>query len=209
MNSSKAGRVSNFKGHKHSKESKQKISESVENQWTTNPRPAWNKGLTKETDARVKNHSLSMTGKKQTPERIQHRITLCRGRKRSPEVCEGISKRMKAGQAAHMLLLSGQLKPTKPEKLTSNIIQELSLPNMKYVGDGAFWIGNKNPDFVDTNNKHIIEVFGDYWHKQEDVTIRTEHFAKYGYKTLIIWEHELKNMNNVKNMIVEFTMGGA
>ena len=30
------------------------------------------------------------------------------------------------------------------------------------------------------------------------------HFTEYGYKTLIIWERELKNKNKVRNKILTF-----
>jgi len=61
----------------------------------------------------------------------------------------------------------------------------------KYVGDGEFWLGRRNPDFMNINGeKKLIEVFGDYWHKGEDGKERKRYFAQYGFKTLIIWEHE-------------------
>jgi G:T-mismatch repair DNA endonuclease (very short patch repair protein) len=60
--------------------------------------------------------------------------------------------------------------------------------------------------------KKIIELFGDYWHGKERTgknkkgveKERINCFAKYGYQTLIIWEHELKDINIVINKIVEF-----
>jgi very-short-patch-repair endonuclease len=63
----------------------------------------------------------------------------------------------------------------------------------------------------------IIEAFGSYWHgekrtgmtNEEAVAERTEHFAKYGYKTLVIWENEMKNISNVRIKILEFCNGGA
>ena len=36
---------------------------------------------------------------------------------------------------------------------------------------------------------------------------RLKIYSKYGYKTLIIWEHELKNQNEVLNKIQEFFRG--
>lgn len=63
----------------------------------------------------------------------------------------------------------------------------------RFVGDGSFWIGGKNPDFINVNGqKKIIEMFGDYWHSREvtgtskrsHLQERIKHFAKYGFKDL-------------------------
>lgn len=97
------------------------------------------------------------------------------------------------------------LKPNKPEKILIELINKNALP-FNYVGDGKIWIENFNPDFISKNPKHIIEVFGDYWHnlssyKKRDKK-RLKVYFKYGYKTLIIWENELKNPNQVLNKIL-------
>ena len=51
-------------------------------------------------------------------------------------------------------------------------------------------------------------MFGDYWHNKSEVIKRDKSriitYKKYVYKTLIIWEHELKNLDKVKNRILEF-----
>ena len=60
--------------------------------------------------------------------------------------------------------------------------------------------------------KKLIELFGDYWHSKERTGIepkeherkRIEHFKQFGFDTLIIWEHELKDLNKVKNRIIQF-----
>lgn len=104
-----------------------------------------------------------------------------------------------------------EIKPNKPEILLNKLIQENSLP-FNYVGDGKIWfVGEKqafNPDFLSKNPKHIIEMFGDYWHnlagRKERDAERLRTYAKYGYKTLIIWERELKKPEEVIKKIKEF-----
>lgn len=64
-------------------------------------------------------------------------------------------------------------------------------------------------DFINCNGqKKIIELFGDYWHNRKEVKKRDKKriktYAKYGYETLIIWEHELKNRKKLKNKILNF-----
>jgi len=105
------------------------------------------------------------------------------------------------------------LKPNKPEKFLTKLLQKLFPNQYKYVGDGSVLIRYKNPDFVNINGqKKIIEMFGDYWHSEE-VTGRTtreeeqqriNHFAKYGYHTLIIWEHELEDFDFLKKKLLLF-----
>jgi len=109
------------------------------------------------------------------------------------------------------------IRPTKPEKIMIDIIDKHNLP-FKYVGDGKLAIGGLNPDFVDCDGLHkIIEVFGDYWHcARKDIewkyteTGRKTTLDKYGYDTLIIWEHELKETGNEINIvekILQFVKG--
>jgi len=102
-------------------------------------------------------------------------------------------------------------KPTKPEKIMIEIIKKNNLP-FNYVGNGKIWFkGFKtmfNPDFLSKNPKYIIEVDGDYWHNLPNVKQKDERriktYFKYGYKTLIVWEHELKNKEQVINKIKGF-----
>ena len=109
-------------------------------------------------------------------------------------------------------------KPNKPEIMLDTLIKENNLP-FNYVGDGQVWIGGFNPDFLSKNPKHIIEVYGDYWHanpniysdltkgqlKQRDKDKRRlEAYSSLGYKTLIIWENELKNPQEVLDRIKRF-----
>lgn len=56
--------------------------------------------------------------------------------------------------------------------------------------------------------KKIIEFNGDFWHNKartkEIDRRKLQTYAKYGYKTLVIWEHELKNIEEMKNKIRRF-----
>lgn len=98
-------------------------------------------------------------------------------------------------------------KPNKPEIVMINLIKENNLP-FNYVGDGQIWVGRFNPDFLSKNPKHIIEMFGDYWHNLPNVKARDKKrlktYSRYGYKTLIIWEQELKDTNQVIDKIKRF-----
>ena len=96
-----------------------------------------------------------------------------------------------------------QQKPTKIEIIIHKIV---CCHNFIYVGDFKEWVGGKNPDFINKEDKKIIEVFGNYWHNKEDEYIRYKHFKKYGYRLLVIWENEIYNdIENVKKRIIKFS----
>lgn len=84
-------------------------------------------------------------------------------------------------------------KPTQLELRVMTVIEKYNLP-FRYVGDGQVWIAGKCPDFINTNNeKQLIEVLGDYWHTDEEAAERVEHYARFGFETILIWEHEIKD----------------
>ncbi len=145
----------------------------------------WNKGLTKDNNEGMKKISKSRKGKKR------------------PD----LSKRNNTSEYQKKCALGQLKKPTKPERIMINLIKQNNLP-FNYIGDGNIWIGGFNPDFLSKNPKHIIEIFGDYWHNlpkiKERDRRRLETYSKYGYKTLVIWEHELKNQSQVLNKIRKF-----
>lgn len=52
-------------------------------------------------------------------------------------------------------------------------------------------IGNKIPDFININGKkEVIELFGCYWHSEDEVEKKIEHYKKYGFDCKIIWDYE-------------------
>ncbi len=134
-------------------------------------------------------------------------------RKRKEEISKQFKELLsnKEYKAKHLKRIRKNVRPNKPEKKMLQIIKENNLP-FNYVGNGNIWFKGKNhsfnPDFLSKNPKHIIEVFGDYWHnlpnakKRDRERLKT--YKQYGYKTLVIWEHELKNKNNVLNKIGRF-----
>ena len=101
-------------------------------------------------------------------------------------------------------------KPNRKEWQLTELINQNGFP-FKYTGDGSFVIGGYIPDFVNCNGKkQIIELFGDYWHTKEGITWhqtelgRMMAYAQFGYRTLIVWEHELKEPNKVTSRIRHF-----
>ncbi len=101
--------------------------------------------------------------------------------------------------------LGCHIHPNKAETALLKLLETEYPGEWKFVGDGSMVIGGKNPDFANINGrKELIELFGDYWHKGEDPQNRIDLFKSYGFKTLVIWESELENLDEVLGRIAEF-----
>lgn len=153
----------------------------------------WNRGLTKETDERVRAIAEKKCGKPR-PDISK----LCHDPDFIKRKLKGLIKR-----------------PTKPEEALISIITNHDLP-FKYTGDGEMIIGTKCPDFSSTNGDNkLIEVFGRVFHDPE-VSFREEipwhqqywgriaYYAQLGYDCLILWDDELGNEEEVVNKIQTF-----
>ena len=111
------------------------------------------------------------------------------------------------------------LLPNRPEKFLIKLLQELYPNQWKYMGDGKDGdsiVAGKCPDFIHVSQKKIIEHFGEYHHGESVTGISNEQheqqrinlFTKHGYQTLVIWEHELSNTDEVIFRIQEFNNAG-
>lgn len=101
------------------------------------------------------------------------------------------------------------IKPNRTEIILKLLLNREFPNEWKYVGDGYTFIGGKCPDFININGKKLlIEMFGDYWHRGQSGDDRIIHFSKYGFNTLIIWEHELKNELLIIDKIKSFMKMG-
>ncbi len=95
--------------------------------------------------------------------------------------------------------------PNKKERILINLFSENNI-QFKYTGDGKFWVRNRNPDFVSCNGtKQIIEFMGTYYHPLFDGADRINHYKKYGFDCLVIWEDELTNMDKVLKKVKTFS----
>ncbi len=100
------------------------------------------------------------------------------------------------------------LKPNKAEIFLMDLLNRLYPGEWRYTGDFSMTINGKCPDFVNSNGKKlIIEYFGDHWHQGHDPKEREAAFSPFGYKTLIIWGREMKDLGKVISRIQEFVRG--
>ena len=103
-------------------------------------------------------------------------------------------------------------RPTSFEKIIINIVNKYNLL-FKYTGNGKFWIGNKNPDFVNKKKKIAIEVYSNYFKIRDYGSIknyekeRSEYFDKYGWNTIFINEKEIKSEDIILGKIENGNLG--
>jgi len=223
------GQIHWMKVKTHSEESRKKISESrkghIVTKLTRQKISFTLKGHTTSEERRRK-ISETLTGRKVSEEARNNIAKAHIGMKRSREACQRMSevrmgiklseetkKRMSEAKRrdfqdpSYCLRMKSAwgMKPTRPEILLLGILEELYPGEWKYTGDFSFIVNGKNPDFVNCNGqKKVIELFGDYWHKGDDPQDRVDIFAPSGYKTLVIWERELKDMAAVASRLKQF-----
>lgn len=92
-------------------------------------------------------------------------------------------------------------------KIPNNFEQDfnnLTPPNLRFVGNGSFWITfpdntHKNPDFKVKGQKKLIELFGEYWHPLTDEQDYVNKYKKIGYECLVVWYKDW--VNNKKRVL--------
>jgi G:T-mismatch repair DNA endonuclease (very short patch repair protein) len=98
---------------------------------------------------------------------------------------------------------------TKPELIINDILLFMfgNYNPFKYTGNRKFWLDLngklKNPDFVFIEDKKIIEVFGRYWHKNEEEKILIKQYQQIDWDCLVIWEDQIDL--GITDKIMQFT----
>lgn len=183
---------------------------------------AWNKGLkgTQKSNSgsfgvghipwhKGKDYS-GMTGKHHSEETIKKMSKTKKGKVFSEEHKRklGNSKRGIKLTSEHIRKVLRRRIPTSLEIKFQEIINKNGLP-YKFVGDGSFMIGRKNPDFININNKKIaIEVYARFHKLKHAETIeqwkedRKEFFAEYGWELMFFDETEVNENHILKRLEV-------
>lgn len=97
--------------------------------------------------------------------------------------------------------------PTKPELFLGLYLEEHFPGEWAYNGDGSCggFIGGKVPDFIHRNGwRAVIEIFGCYWHGEEEVEEKIEHYKKYGFDCLVLWDYECYPCEDLGGKLTEF-----
>lgn len=187
----------NRKGRKKSPQERQHQSDLTKAQW-------------KEPSARAK----LLEGLHKTYSSPQYRTNLSKRTAAAwqlPEVrermCDGMRKRWKDPEwrSQRIAQIRSYDMPNKCESFLISWFEEHGF-KFRFTGGGtnAHCIGGKYPDFTHESKSLLIEFFGDYWHEEKDEKIRSQHFGQYGYKTLVIWERELEDPNQLLVKVQNF-----
>lgn len=170
----------------------------------------------KHSEEQNKNHSKFMIGNKNTLgyKHSEESKEKMRAKRHTEEWKKETSKRQKElwADPVYHKEIAGKIASScgrnRPNKLETKILHLLDSHHpgrMKYSGDSSVVIGGKNPDFVSVNgDRKIIEVWGDWWHRGQNPKDRIDFFVKFGYQTLVIWEHELKDIPRLIKRVDEF-----
>ncbi len=103
------------------------------------------------------------------------------------------------------IIRGNRFKQTEPEQIIERLLDDLFSGEYVFVGDGRYSIGGKCPDFLNiTGKKKIIEVFGEWHHHEDNPQERIDFFKEYGWDCLIIWQHELQDLDLVTQKLRNF-----
>jgi len=230
MSLAKQGRKNPFYGRHHSEESKQKNKQNHRSYVGEN-HPLWGKSPSEETRRKISESNKGKVISKEARDKISKALKgkyvgekhPMFGKHYSEEVRKKdseISRQHWADPEFKKRILKSQIrasnrKPTKPEKMLTEMLNEL-LPNQyQYVGAKHEIVINAcTPDFININGqKKVIEMFGDWYHsprmtgksrEQEEID-KMNNYRAFGFDCLIIWENDIKkHKDEVAKRILSF-----
>lgn len=131
---------------------------------------------------------------------------------------EGVFKRLNNDPEFQQKRLQAAIKrPNRQEQKLETLLDKWFPGEWEFVGDGEVILGALNPDFINCNGKkQILEFFGCWWHGchehhpekkvnwQNTEIGRRAIYSRYGFQTLIIWEHELADERAVIDKVSQF-----
>lgn len=142
-----------------------------------------------------KNHS------EETKEKMRGRHVSEENRKKLSVALQG-----RTLSAEHIRKALSRRTPTSLEKKFQSIIEKHNLP-YRFVGDGSFIIGRKNPDFINTNGEKVaIEVYARYYKLRHAETVqawieeRERIFKEHGWKVLFFDAMQVTEENILKHL---------
>lgn len=94
--------------------------------------------------------------------------------------------------------------PSGPELFLGFYLEKNFPGEWIYNGDGSqgVIIGGKIPDFVNVNGKkEVIEVFGTYWHSEDEVEEKKKHYKKFGFDCKVLWDYEFYFSKDIERVL--------
>lgn len=182
LNARKDWDYGRFRGHRHTKESRMKTSASVKKYYEQHPEKFKKSDEHKQ---KLRLQHLGMTASEETKRKMS------------------INNGMKNPEFRKKWFKSIHLKPNRQEQLIITWLEENKLP-FSYTGDGAFFIGFRNPDFKHNNLQKVIEFNGFYTHTKQQEVARRQYFARRGYGVMFIHYDDLNDKEKTVRRIERF-----
>jgi very-short-patch-repair endonuclease len=215
------------KGKTMTIEQRKKISQSVKNYHKEHPHPNLGKKMS---EASRKKISLAMIRRYESNPQLKINLSINNGMHRNEvnlrrietrrlHLKQGLIKHGRGFQKGHKFAEDIELrrikavvsslrnKPTRLERNMIAIVQKNNLP-FKYVGDGMFWMGRMNPDFICIikGMKICIEVSNRVLRNEQTYARpRIATFKRCGWKCIVFFGSG-KNDNNLDEALVLKTL---
>lgn len=94
---------------------------------------------------------------------------------------------------AKKIMDANRVSPSEPEIRLGALLEKHHPGTWAYNGryGQGIAIGGKVPASVRRDGiKQVIEVFGQYWHDENEAVQRKQYFRSYGYDCVIVWDYE-------------------
>lgn len=193
-----------FKENRHprqdktlSEESRKKLSESMTKRYSQNPQ------LRKNLSINNGMHREEVNQRRIATRRMRMRQGLIRdggGFRKGHRFQEDVElRRIKS------VVSSLRNRPTNLERNMMAIIQKHDLP-LQYVGDGRFWIGHMNPDFISIYRglKICVEVSNRVFRDEQTYAQpRIAKFKKFGWNCIVFFGSGKNDCDLDENMVLE------
>ncbi|MDD5226809.1 MAG: NUMOD3 domain-containing DNA-binding protein [Candidatus Omnitrophica bacterium] len=162
-------------------------------------KPAWNKGVPCRAETMEKLSRIN-TGKRHSEKTIALMKTLKPSAETRMKISLSAKGRFRSEETIRKMLRRNAM--SRLEIKFQEIVKKNGLP-YRFVGDGSFFVGRKNPDFINSNGEKIaVEVYARYYKLRHAGTIeewkreRKEIFGDHGW-TVIFFDETQVNENNI------------
>jgi very-short-patch-repair endonuclease len=169
------------------------------------------------TEKHIKNMSESQKGKKVSELTRQNMSKASKGKKKSEEHKKNMRKTANSPEVQAKIRATKIKNGTTPKDIWKTLeyqkayqkgvhakpnnleqfFDKLTPKYVRYVGDFKFPIQTKKgirfPDFIVEGQDKAIELFGDYYHKEENPRDKIKEYSNVSWKCLIFWENEVYN----------------
>lgn len=108
------------------------------------------------------------------------------------------------GQTHPNIAVKNGTGPNKEEIRLLNILCGMFPSIYRFVGDKQYWVGKKNPDYINKSENKCIDYFGSHCHGEKSIFgeptpndqaehERVTYFNDHGKDLLVVWDFQLKN----------------